>query len=87
MERPTSEIISSLPNDQRYLLEISLACQQGLEAFDKNKSLASRSPGALNHSLWLTRANRVLTLYVSSPEPSPQLSLMVPLLLNTFCHS
>ena len=86
MERPTSEIVSSLSNDQRYLLEISLACQQGPEAFDKNKSLASRSPGALNHSRWLTRANRVLRLYVSSPEPSPQLSRMVQILLNTYCQ-
>ena len=84
VERPSQEIITSLSQDQKYLLEISLACQQGPTAFQDKPGLAKRSPGPLNHSRWLTRANRILRLYVSCIEPSPQLQRLVYILLNTY---
>ncbi|GBM01251.1 hypothetical protein AVEN_210044-1, partial [Araneus ventricosus] len=49
-----------------YLLEIS----QAVRLDNCSDELARRSPGTLSHSRWLTTANRVLRLYVSSPVPS-----------------
>src|SRR6218665_1290215 len=50
-----------LSTDQRYLMEICNSIRIGECGVD----LAMRNPGCLNHSRWLTTANRVLRLYVS----------------------
>ncbi|GBN41735.1 hypothetical protein AVEN_192268-1 [Araneus ventricosus] len=53
-----------LSKDQQYLLDISDAMTFGHCPED----LANRDPGPLFHSRWLTAANRVLKLYISSSE-------------------
>ena len=87
VERPDKCLISRLSNDQRYLLEISLAVMQGPSAFEDNPVLARRSPGALIHTCWLTKANRILRLYVSSPNPSLSLQRLVYLTVNCYSNA
>ena len=86
VEKPSQDVIAKLSKDQRYMLQISLACQQGPEYFDDNPGLASCSPGPLHQSRWLTKANRILRLYVASENPTYVLKRLVVILLNTYCH-
>ncbi|GBO32825.1 hypothetical protein AVEN_27169-1, partial [Araneus ventricosus] len=67
-ELPTTDR-RDLSKDQMYLLEISQALRLG----NCSDELARRSPGTLSDSRWLTTANRVLRLYVSSPAASLKL--------------
>ena len=64
----------SLSSDQRYLLLICEAVISG----NMTESFASRVPGPLNHSRWLTTASRLLRLYVTKTVPS------IP--LKRLCH-
>lgn len=41
-------------------------------------------PGRLNHARWLTCANRVLRLYVSTPNPNDKLIFIVTYLLKVY---
>lgn len=56
----------NLSTDQCYLLEICQAIHSG--SCDEN--LAKRNPGAIFHSRWVTIANRISKLYVSTKTPS-----------------
>lgn len=58
-----------LSTDQKYLFDISTAVSSG----ECPASLASRNPGKLSHARWLTTANRILRLYVGTPDPSENL--------------
>ena len=58
-----------LSTDQRYLYEIAQAVSSG----ECSRDLSLRNPGALNHSRWLTTANRLLRLYVGCENPSDTL--------------
>lgn len=60
---------TQVSTDQKYLFDISTAVSSG----ECPASLASRSPGKLSHARWLTTANRILRLYVSTPDPSANL--------------
>lgn len=55
--------------DEKYLYEISKAVATG----NCPQALANKMPGMLHHARWLTKASRVLRLYVSSVEPSKKL--------------
>ncbi|GBO10275.1 hypothetical protein AVEN_107066-1 [Araneus ventricosus] len=55
-----------LRKNQIYLIEIS----QAVQLVYCSEELARRTQGTLSHARWLTTANRVLRLYVSSPAPS-----------------
>ncbi|GBO27641.1 hypothetical protein AVEN_167744-1 [Araneus ventricosus] len=56
-------------NGPKSYSEISQAVRLGNCSYE----LSRRSPGTLSHSRWLTTANRVPRLYVSSPAPSLRL--------------
>ncbi|GBM90441.1 hypothetical protein AVEN_124689-1 [Araneus ventricosus] len=62
-----------LSKDQQNLLDISNAITLG----NCPEDLANRDPGPLFHSRWLTAANRVLRLYISSSDPSGNLTEIV----------
>ena len=57
------KILRDLSQDQPYLYEILMAVQSGQAYFRENPGLATNNPGLLNHSRWLTKANRILQLY------------------------
>jgi hypothetical protein len=61
------DIDSELSSDQRYLHRIANAVSDGHVTED----LASASPGKVCHARWLTTANRILRLYVSTSVGSP----------------
>ena len=89
VEKPPYSVISKLSKDQKYLLAMALACQTGQSAFltKKGLALAKRSPGCLNHSRWLTWANRILRLYVSTSKPSSTLSRLVYIILDCYASN
>ena len=75
--------ISNLSKDQRYLRDIALAISSGICP----SGLAKRDPGPLNMSRWLTRANRILRLYVSATEPSDNLRTIAEFVLRVYVPS
>lgn len=73
-------VLKDLSKDQRYLFEMCDAVSKGQCSLD----LSKRNPGALNHSRWLTTANRVLRLYVACAEPSLHLKDLVIFILKVY---
>lgn len=69
-----------LSTDQRYLLEMCNSISKGECSVD----LAMRNPGCLNHSRWLTTANRILRLYVSDKKPSENLKTLVTFIIRVY---
>lgn len=69
-----------LSTDQKYLYDICRAIDSG----SCNDSLAKRNPGKIVHSRWLTMANRILRLYLSSDEPSENLKCLVEFILKVY---
>jgi hypothetical protein len=69
-----------LSTDQRYLLEMCNSISKGECRVD----LAMRNPGCLNHSRWLTTANRILRLYVSDKKPSKNLKTLVTFIIRVY---
>ncbi|GBM23704.1 hypothetical protein AVEN_257620-1 [Araneus ventricosus] len=65
------DIDRNLLSKVQYLLDILNAITLGHCPED----LANREPGLLFHSRWLTAANRVLRLYISSSDPSGNLRM------------
>jgi hypothetical protein len=73
-------ILKDLSTDQQYLWEMCEAISKGECSLD----LSKRNPGALNHSRWITTANRVLRLYVASEEPSINLKHLVTYIVKVY---
>lgn len=71
---------ASLSTDQEYLLDISRAIASGVCPDD----LRRRNPGKIHKARWLTTANRVLRLYVSTNRPSTDFKLIVRFLLTVY---
>ena len=66
-------ILEELSTDLQYLWEMCEAVSKG----KCSPALSKRNPGALNHSRWITTANRVLRLFVECEEPSIKLKHLV----------
>lgn len=64
-----AHVISGFTGDQKYFYELCRAVQKGVVS----PSLETRSPGKICESRWLTKANRILRLYVATDEPSENL--------------
>ena len=62
-----------LSTDQQYLYDI----HQSVSAGKLSEGLANKNPGKMAHSRWLTTANHILRLYVSTVEPSQTLKIIV----------
>ena len=62
-----------LSTDQQYLYNICHAISVGQSSND----LALQKPGPIVHSRWLTTANRLLRLYVTTENPSETLRNLV----------
>ena len=70
----------SLSTDQRYLYEMCLAVKSGFIS----ESLSKREPGKMAHSRWLTTANRLLRLYVATPQPSQSLVTLAEYIIKVY---
>lgn len=75
---PTTAV--DLSTDQKYLHDIVSAVQSG----DFPEDLANRSPGRLSHARWLTRANRMLRLYVATEKPSDNLITLATFVIKVY---
>lgn len=74
------KIINELSTDQKYLYEICQAVASGICTLE----LANRQPGKMEHSRWLTFANRILRHYVSTNRPSKNLKAMVQYIMTVY---
>jgi len=69
-----------LSNDQQYLYEMCKAVASGICPID----LSRREPGTLSHARWLTTANRLLRLYISTTTPTENLVTLVTYVLKVY---
>ena len=74
--------IRELSTDQQYLWEITNAVSNGHCPL----ALSKREPGKLNHSRWLTTANRLLRLYVASADPSDSLKTLARYVVTVYAQ-
>ena len=74
------DILDDLSVDQKYLYNIMNAIRSGVVDDD----LARRKPGPLNHSRWVTLANRVCRLYVSTSSPDDNLFTITHFIVTNY---
>ncbi|GBO11630.1 hypothetical protein AVEN_43815-1 [Araneus ventricosus] len=74
---------TNLSCDQKCLLEICTVISCG----DGSSDLAKRQPGMANFFRWLTTANRILRLYISTSDPSNELITLVVFILKVYVPS
>lgn len=72
--------VDDLSTDQKYLLKIMNAVSSGICSLE----LANTKPGPMSHSRWLTTANRILRLYVSTEVPSENLKTLATFIMNVY---
>lgn len=73
-----------LSTDQLYFLRACLAVQSGRQASSYIKFLEKSAPGNLSHARWLTKANRILRLYMSTVVASKPLRRATHFILNFY---
>lgn len=71
---------ADLSTDQKYLYNIVTSISNGV----LRPGLQSMNPGKLAHSRWLTTANRILRLYVSTEEPSATLVTITEFIMKAY---
>ena len=71
-----------LSTDQKYLYEITMAVISGKCSDD----LSNRSPSKMSHARWLTKANRILRLYISTSNPSNKLKLLAEYCVKVYAQ-
>jgi hypothetical protein len=69
-----------LITDQQYLWQMCQAVSEGHCPCD----LALQKPGPLNHSRWLTSANRIHRLYVGLDAPSNNIKTLVTFIIRVY---
>lgn len=72
-----------LSTDQKYLYKLVNVVKLGHCAED----VANLEPGNLNHSRWLTTANRVLRLYISTSKPENGLKTLTTFIVKVYAPS
>ncbi|CAH0562813.1 unnamed protein product [Brassicogethes aeneus] len=71
---------NDLSMDQKYLFDICKAIKSGTCC----ESVAKRNPGKISHSRWLTTANRILRLYISTINPSENFQILVEFIMKVY---
>lgn len=75
------EITSNdLGADQKYLFDICQVIITGT----CSEGMSKRDPGKLNHSRWLTTANRILRLYTATTKPSEELIILTTFIIKVY---
>lgn len=77
-------VAKDFSSDQLYLLRICLLVQQGIHSECNITFLHTGQPGTLSHARWLTKANRLLRLYVSDRNPSDELKHSVKFVVSFY---
>ena len=77
-------IKKDLSTDQLYFLKACLAVQYGRQACSDIEFLEKSLPGNVSHARWLTKANRILRLYMSKEVASKPLTRITQFILNFY---
>lgn len=72
--------MKELSTDVQYLYRMAKAISQGFCP----DNLASMKPGHIVHSRWLTKASRVLRLYVTTNMPSFNLKIIANYVMKVY---
>ena len=80
-----SDLISNndLSSNQMYLRDMILA----IPSITVSDSLVRMSPGKLGYARWLTTGNRILRIYISFENPSPDLVTMCRYIINVYSRN
>lgn len=73
-------IAAVLSTDQKYLLQICQAVASG----HCPPELANAKPGKIYNSRWLTKASRILRLYIGTSRPNAKLRNLVEFLMKVY---
>ena len=71
---------NTLITDQKYLYDIFHSITTGKVSIE----IARKSPGKMSHSRWLTTANRILRLYVSTTDPDDNFKMLVEFIMRVY---
>lgn len=74
------DIASNFSTDQKYLLQICHAVATGQCPQD----LADKKPGKLHNARWLTKASRILRLYIATSKPNVKLKSLVEFIMEVY---
>lgn len=77
---PAMEEEDELSTDLKYLYKLANAISNGFIP----PNLANIKPGPIAHSRWLTKANRLLRLYVTTNKPSKNLKILVAYIMKVY---
>lgn len=80
MPPATDEIIKGFSTDAKYLFQMANAISSGVVSED----LANIKPGKIVNSHWLTKAARLLRLYVTKKNPSKNLRILVEFIIKCY---
>lgn len=69
-----------LSTDQKYLYDVMTAISTGIFS----SKLANIEPGPLNHSRWLTTANRILRLYATKTDPEENIVILATYVMRVY---
>lgn len=69
-----------LTTDAKYLYKMALAVSSGEVSAD----LSNIKPGPIAHSRWITKASRVLRLYVTTNKPSKNLKILANYIMKVY---
>lgn len=75
-----SEVKQTLSTDVKYLYRMANAVASGFCPED----LANIKPGPIVHSRWLTKASRILRLYVTTKSPSENLKILTEFIMRVY---
>lgn len=73
-------LTKDLSTDQLYLYKIVSAVTVG----ELPEDLGHKSPGKMSHARWLTRANRILRLYVATEAPTENLIILATYVVKVY---
>lgn len=76
----SEDVVNDLSEDQKYLYKMCKVVESG----HCPPQVADCQPGKMSHSRWLTTANRVLRLYVSSIKPSTNLKVLAKFIVMVY---
>ncbi|KAK4875275.1 hypothetical protein RN001_011697 [Aquatica leii] len=75
--------VKELSTDQRYMYEICSGISKGIISL----LLSEKDPGKMSHSRWLTTANRILRLYVSTEFPLTNLKILTKYVIRLYAFA
>ena len=74
------DMLNDLSSDQKYLYGVVHA----IRSRNASQDLSVRKPGPLNHARWVTLANRVCRLYISTDSPTKNLCTITHFIVTNY---